>query len=489
MRGIMPSMVVPEHAAASEVSSRRGEAIFWPSPSGIEIFRARRARLQNALERASVPSAAFTSGWARPRNFEHNVYPFRAESHFLYLVGRQLEGAVLLVSQRDAVLFVTEPSLASTLWNGPFPSLSVLEQELGLSVRSIEELSVDSDEVATLPPQDQESAEWLGALLDREVFACTGEEASGLDERLADAMIELRLRHDDAGIEQMRQAAFVTAEAHRAGMRASRPGVREAYVRAAMEQRIVALGMTPAYGSIVTVHGEVLHDVTHGRILGSADLLLADVGAETPEGWAADVTRTWPVSGKFSGAQRDLYLAVLDAQAAAIREVRPGVRYLDVHRAAGRSLGRSLVELGILRGDPEELHERGAVALFFPHGVGHLLGLDVHDMEDLGDRAGYAPGRVRSTKPGDDALRLDRDLEPNMVVTIEPGFYRIPFILNDRERLAAFGDAVNVATLARFADVRGIRIEDDVRVTETGAEVLTAAIPKEPAELEELCGT
>lgn len=481
-------MVSPRSLVSVAGPASGGVAFSWPEPSAASVFQERRARLRAALERSGVPCAVFTSGWARPRNFEHNVYPFRAESHFLYLVGRQFEGAILELRGAREVLFVTEPPAASTLWNGPFPSLERLSKELALEVRAIEELDVDSSEVATLPPQDQESAEWLGALLDREVVACTGEEVGGLDALLADVMIELRLRHDEAAIEQMRQAAHVTAEAHRAGMLSTRAGAREAVVRAAMEQRIVALGMTPAYGSIVTVHGEVLHDTTHARVLGDGDLLLADVGAETPEGWAADVTRTWPVSGKFSGAQKDAYLAVLEAQRAAIAAVRPGVRYLDVHRAAGRSLGKSLVELGILRGDAEELHERGAVALFFPHGVGHLLGLDVHDMEDLGDRAGYAPGRERSTRPGDDALRLDRDLEPNMVVTIEPGFYQIPFLLSDRERLGTLADAVDWTRLERFSSVRGIRVEDDVRVTETGAEVLTGAIPKTPEELEALVG-
>ncbi len=453
-------------------------------------FAARRRRLRTALTARGLERAALTSGWARPRNFEHSVYPFRAESHFLYLVGRQIEGAVLFVEREREVLFVTEAPAANALWNGPTPTLRELEAELEVEVRSIDELCdfVPGAAAATLPPQDQESAEWLGTLLDREVTACSGPDAEGDDCALAEIMIELRLRHDDAAIAQLRQAAVVTAVAHRAGFGATRVGVREAVVRAAMEQRIVAFGMTPAYGSIVTVHGEVLHDATHRRLLADGDLLLADVGAETPEGWAGDVTRTWPVSGRFSTTQRELYVAVLDAQRAAIATVRPGVRYLDVHRAAGHSLGRSLVELGILRGDPEELYERGAVALFFPHGVGHLLGLDVHDMEDLGDRAGYAPGRERATRGGEDALRLDRDLEPNMVVTIEPGFYRIPQLLADRSRTAHLADAVDWARLERFSDVRGIRIEDDVRVTQDGSEVLTAAIPKRPEELESLVG-
>jgi len=239
-----------------------------------------------------------------------------------------------------------------------------------------------------------------------------------------------------------------------------------------------------SYNSIVTVHGEVLHNERHDGLLEADDLLLADVGAETPEGWASDVTRVWPARGEFSSTQRAIYEVVLASQLAAIAAVKPGVRYLDVHRAAGLELLRRLIELGILRGDLEDLYARGAAALFFPHGIGHLLGLDVHDMEDLGDRAGYAPGRVRSKNAGDRYLRLDRDLKAGMCVTIEPGFYQIPALLANESELAGLESALVRQRLAEFADVRGIRIEDDVLVTESGCEVLTRAIPKTIEEVE-----
>jgi Xaa-Pro aminopeptidase len=251
-----------------------------------------------------------------------------------------------------------------------------------------------------------------------------------------------------------------------------------------MESAFVAWGYVPSYNPIVTTHGEVLHAQRSDGMLSAGDLLLADVGAETPEGWAGDVTRTWPVSGRFSGTQKAIYEVVLASQLAAIEQVRPGVRYRDVHRTAARVLVEGLVALQILSGDPQELFELGAAALFFPHGVGHLLGLDVHDMEDLGDRAGYAAGRTRATTPGDRYLRLDRDLKPGMALTIEPGFYQIKRLLERPEEVGALEPHLRRTELARFADVRGIRIEDDVLVTESGCEVLTDNIPKSTAALE-----
>jgi Xaa-Pro aminopeptidase len=230
-----------------------------------------------------------------------------------------------------------------------------------------------------------------------------------------------------------------------------------------------------AYASIVTVQGEVLHNNHYHHALKPGDLLLADVGAETASGWAADVTRTWPVSGKFSSTQRDLYDVVLAAHDVCIEQVRPGVEYRDIHLLAAKVIAAGLVDLGILRGQAEDLVDIDAHALFFPHGVGHLLGLDVHDMEDFGDLAGYEAGRVRSDRFGLGYLRLDRPLRPGMAVTIEPGFYQVPAILNDPERREKYQQVVNWERLAEFADVRGIRIEDDVLVTETGHEVLTDA--------------
>jgi Xaa-Pro aminopeptidase len=455
----------------------------WPTPTPTRAFVERRARLQARLDRPAL----LVSGLSRPRNFAGNRYPFRAESHFLYFIGRQIEGAALLIEPGGAVLYAPEPDPEEELWSGPMPSLGELAESAGLEVRPIDDFEAPA-ETLSVPAQDADSAGFQSDLLGREVEAGSGPEIDAADAALADALIELRLVHDAAAVDQLRQAAQATAWAHAAGMAATRAGFREAFVRAQMEAAFVGWGYSSSYNPIVTTRGEVLHATRHDRELAVGDLLLADVGAETPEGWAGDVTRTWPVSARFSATQRAIYEVVLAAQLAAIEAVRPGVRYAEVHRMAGRVVVEGLVALGILEGDPAELAARGASALFFPHGIGHLIGLDVHDMEDLGDRAGYAPGRKRATGPGERYLRLDRDLLPGMCVTIEPGFYRIARILERSEELGELEPHLNRNVLARFADVRGIRIEDDVLVTEAGSDVLTQMIPKSVEAVEAAVG-
>lgn len=454
----------------------------WTQPSPPAAFAARRARLAALLPRGWDAVVWLVAGHARPRNFPHNLYRFRAESHFLYLVGRHLEGAVLVFSHGEWGLFAKPPDAGDALWTGPVASLEALSESLGISVRPIDELPA-SENVVLIPPQDGYTALWLLEKLDREVVAGGGDQLEGAAATLADALIELRLRHDEAAIAQLRQAAIITERAHRAGMAATRPGLREAVIRAAMEQPITAAGMCPSYNSIVTVHGQVLHNEQHHHVLGERDLLLADVGAETEEGWAGDVTRTWPVSGSFTPTQRAIYEVVLATELSAIERAAPGVRYLEIHRHAGRTLLEGLAALKIVKGDPGECYEAGLAGLFFPHGVGHLLGLDVHDMEDLGDRAGYAPGRSRLPGAGDRFLRLDRDLEPGMAVTIEPGFYQIPG-LTEREAAGGLAGLIDWDELAKYGDVRGIRIEDDVLVTEDGHDVLTRTIPKTVSDVE-----
>ena len=455
-----------------------------PPRTSPEAFLDRRRRLSRALRDAGVPAAAFCSGWARPRNFAHNVLPFRAESHFLYLTGLAREGAILVLDEAEGeALYVTEQDASDVVWHGREASPEEIADELLLPVLSLDDLP-DQSHTAVLPPQDDESANWLSALLDRDVEAQGGPHLAGTDLALAQAMVDCRIVHDQPAIEQLRWASAMTAKAHKGTMARPRVWPSEAAVRGALVGQLVAGGLDLAYQPIVTKNGQILHARASQEPLQTGDLVLCDVGGETPEGWAGDVTRTWPSSGRFSETQRIIYELVLEVQEQAIREVRAGARYLHLHQLALRELAKGLLAIGILKGSMDSLVDLGAAALFCPHGLGHLLGLDVHDMEDLGDLAGYAPGRSRSERPGEDALRLDRDLAPGMVVTIEPGFYQIPQLLASAQGDPRLRDCVDWDLLTRFADVRGIRIEDDVLVTEATPEVLSAGAPKHLSQVE-----
>lgn len=444
-------------------------------------LRQRRINLAQLVEHPVI----LWSGNASGRNFQANKLPFRASSHFLYFTGMPLVNAAIRLAEGKLELFMDDPPAEATLWHGATPLSSEIGTSIGADrVYPLAELAVKAAGAATIAVQDLATYQQQCRVLDRPV--ALSNRAEGKDLELAQALVKLRSQHDDLALQELRQAAAVSVKAHRAGMQATKGSTTEAEIRGAMESVIIAHNMHCAYNSIVTVHGEVLHNETYNNQLQPHDLLLADVGAETANGWAADITRTWAVSGKFSSTQRDLYEVVLQAHDDCIAMLRSGIEYQDVHLLAAQVIAAGLVDLGILRGNAEDLVAMDAHALFFPHGVGHLLGLDVHDMEDLGDVAGYEPGRSRSDRFGLGYLRLNRPLKSGMVVTIEPGFYQVPAILNDSNFRHKYRDVVNWDCLAQFKDVRGIRIEDDVLITDSGAEVLTAELPTKIAEIEDL---
>ncbi|GAP99443.1 aminopeptidase P family protein [Leptolyngbya sp. NIES-2104] len=417
-----------------------------------DTLKSRRERLSELIDFPVL----LKSGEFKPRNFPANTYPFRASSHFLYFAGLSLPNAAVRIEGDRLILFLDDPKPSSALWHGESPSRDQLAAEIG------------ADEAYPLSEIERFSVEDHPTVIE--------------------AIVKLRLIHDESAIAEIRRAIAVTVEAHRAGMQATLKAQRESQIRAAMESVILSHNMTCAYNSIVTVNGEVLHNDHYHHAIEPTDLILADVGAETESGWASDITRTWSASGKFSPTQRALYDIVLEAHDRAIDKIRPGVEYRDIHLLACETLAEGLIDLGILRGNAADLVDRDAHALFFPHGIGHLLGLDVHDMEDLGDLAGYEKGRSRSSRFGLGYLRLDRPLQAGMIVTIEPGFYQVPALLNDPERREKYHEVVNWERLAEFSDVRGIRIEDDVLVTSEGSEVLSIALPTDPEQVEMIVG-
>ena len=413
-----------------------------------EDFRARRQRLAQCFEGPVL----LGSGQPVLRN-PPQPYPFRACSHFLYFGGWNHPGVWLRLEGGRATLYYDVPSVEEAVWEGPGPDLDELRERFGF------------DEI--LPVARRQEGARVEASLE-----------------LQEAVIGLRLRHDEAARRQLEQAVDMTVRAHFQAMRATRPDRSEYQILATLMVSVTQEGGGASFTPIVSTRGEVLHNPSYAGTLQRGDLLLVDFGAENREGWAGDLTRTFPVRTTFSPRQAEIYEVVLRSQEAAVAACGPGREYREVHRAACREMTRGLVELGLLRGDVEELVERGAHALFFPHGVGHLLGLDVHDMEDLGDRAGYAPGRQRSEQFGLNFLRLDRPLEEHMAVTVEPGFYWIPQLLENPERTGPFADCLDLKVCQAYREVRGIRIEDDVLITAEGHRVLSKGLPKAVQELE-----
>lgn len=418
-------------------------------------FRSRRQRLAQLF----TGECLLYSGNPVSRNPPQH-YPFRACSHFLYFCGWNQPHVWVQLKEGESTLFLPAASVDTAIWEGAGPDHQFLRERFGFD-----------HIVEGLPPSLE--APKVGA-------AAAGQ----FDLALAQAVIQCRLYHDQAAQAQLREAAAMSVRAHFHAMRATRPERREFQILATLLVAVTQEGGCASFSPIVSTHGEVLHNPHHQGTLQQGDLLLVDFGAETSEGWAGDLTRTFPIRTTFSPRQAEIYEVVLQAQKAAIESCRVGVEYRQVHATASLEMARGLTQLGILRGDPAQLVERGAHALFFPHGIGHLLGLDVHDMEDLGDLAGYAPGRVRSSQFGLNALRLDRPLEAAMAVTVEPGFYWIPQLLQDPERTRPFADCLDLKVAEAYREVRGIRIEDDILIHADGPINLSQDLTKELKELE-----
>jgi Xaa-Pro aminopeptidase len=445
-------------------------------------YRSRRDVLRPTCSGSAL---LFPGHSALPRNYRDNVFPFRQNSHVLYYCGVARPGVALVVTDDGDVLFGAPEDVDDVIWHGPHETLREAAAKAGIEdVRDVAELpawiGARRGRVRFLPPFQGDVKLGLAALLGIPVEELAGR----ADPELAAAVAAQRERKSADEIAQMEQAHAVTHAQHLAAFRAVRPGVRESEVVAAMLAPALAADLPQAYNPIVTVRGEVLHNGTYRNELRAGQLLLNDSGVESELGYCSDVTRTCPVGGRFTAQQREIYEVVLRAQLGGIAAAAPGVENRAVHRVAARIIAEGLRAVGLMRGDPEEAVAAGAHALFYPHGIGHMIGLDVHDMEDLGDVVGYERGAARSPQFGFAYLRLAKRLEPGFVVTIEPGIYFIPALIERwraEERHAAF---IAYERLDRYRDFGGIRIEDDVLITADGRRVLGPGVPKEAAEVE-----
>jgi Xaa-Pro aminopeptidase len=445
-------------------------------------------QLRRAALATRVPDPVLLLGNApRSRNLPLVKLPFRQDSTLLYFTGCRVPSAAALLVDGRCTVFLPDPDPDDPLWHGPTPSFDEVRATLGVdevAPRSTLWARVAAARpVHTLAVADEEVNREAAAQLGRPLRFATDHG----DPALVDAVIAMRRSKGPEELAELRSAAAGTARAFRATMAATTPGSTEHGLWTLFEAMLRLEALVPGYGTILSQSGEILHNEEHGQRLADGRLLLLDGGGERASGYGVDITRAWPVSGRFTPRQRSAYDAVLAAQRASIARCTPGTPYRDVHTASCRVLARWLVDERLLVGDVDSLVEDGAHAVFFPHGVGHLLGLDVHDLEHFGDRPAYPPGVGRPEQFGTRFLRLNLPLEQGWVVTVEPGFYVVPPILADRTLRERFAGRVDFSRAEGWIGFGGIRIEDDVVVAPT-PEVLTDVVPKEPAELEAVVG-
>jgi Xaa-Pro aminopeptidase len=286
-------------------------------------------------------------------------------------------------------------------------------------------------------------------------------------------------------LDEIERAVDITGEMHQKAMEVARPGIKEQNIVSKLLEIATSYGGFYSFPPIVTIDGETLHNHYYGNTLKKGDMLLVDAGAETEMGYAGDMTRTFPVGQKFTEIQRTIYQIVLDAHLKAIEALKPGINFKDIHLISSKVLAEGLRDIGLMKGDIDEAVQAGAHAMFFQCGLGHLMGLDVHDMENLGEQnVGYTPDMIKSTQFGLKSLRLGRTLEEGIVLTVEPGIYIIPSLIDLWKADKKFDQFINYTELEKFKDFGGIRIEEDFVITKKGSRRLGKEIAKSIDDIE-----
>lgn len=455
-----------------------------------ETYVHRRQQLQQNLKSGLI---LLLGNEDSPMNYHDNTYPFRQDSTFLYYFGLDLQhlAAIIDLDEDTTTIFGDELSMDYIVWMGAQPTIVELATKTGVTNTQPYNKISEALRVAKslgrpihfLPPYRGENRILLSELLDIPIPAL--ENRASVD--LIKAVVNQRSIKSIEEIAEIEKAVNVCKIMHRTVMQKAEAGVKEVELRGTLEGIAVSHGGYPAYSTILTVNGQTLHNHFYGNVLQSGQLLLGDFGAATERDYCGDITRTFPVDSTFTSKQRDIYNLVLQAEIKGIELLQPGVRYLDVHLAIAKLIASGLKDLGLMQGDVNEAVAQGAHALFFPHGLGHMLGLDVHDMEDLGEQyVGYTDELQRSTQFGLKSLRLAKELQPGFVLTVEPGIYFIPQLIDLWESEGKFKEFINYNKLKEYHDFGGIRIEDNVVVTENSCRVLGEPIEKTVEEVEAL---
>jgi Xaa-Pro aminopeptidase len=456
-----------------------------------EIYIKRREELHKKVKSGI---AIFPGNNEAPMNYPANSFRFRQDSDFLYFFGLDLPGFAGLMDfdSGNDYLFGNDFDLDDIIWMGPQPTVKELAHKCGIkSILVFTELEgtvrkalSEKRKIHYLPPYRGETKMILGSLLKENPCSMN---AAGSEE-LIKAVVSLRSVKGDEEIEEIERAVNTAYEMHVTAMEMCKEGVVEKEIAGVIEGLALARGKGISFPVILSINGQTLHNHFHGNILRKGRMMVVDAGAESELHYASDITRTTPVGGRFSQLQKEIYEIVLRANMEAIKKAVPGGSNLDTHITACRVIASGLKETGLMKGDIDEAVAEGAHALFMPHGIGHMMGLDVHDMEALGENfVGYNSQVKRSNQFGLAFLRFALPYKEGHVFTIEPGIYFIPELINKWRSEKKFTDFINYSKLDNFMEIGGIRIEDDVLITGDGNEVLGRPIPKTVSEIESIC--
>ena len=428
-----------------------------------------------------------------PMNYADNQYPFRQDSSFLYFFGLDYPGlaAVIDIEKGTECMFGDDLTVDDIIWMGPQPTLKEKCNKTGVSETAgldklpdvLNKAVKQGREIHFLPQYRAENVLKIQRLLEIPPSAISAQ----VSEPLIRAVVAQRSIKSEQEVEQFEAALEISYEMQTLAMKMTMPGVYERQVASAMEAVVLSHGSSLSFPTIFSIHGETLHNHSYDNQMQAGDMAVNDSGAESPCHYASDITRTIPVGGKFSQKQKEIYAVVLNAQEKAIEAVKPGGEFREIHLLACRELASGLKDLGLMKGDIEQAVQAGAHTLFLQCGLGHMLGLDTHDMEGLGEEyVGYTDTIRRNPEFGFKSLRLAKALEPGYVITVEPGIYFIPELIDRWKAEQKNSQYINYDLLEEYRDFGGIRIEDDVLVTDSDCRVLGKKIPKTIAEVEDL---
>jgi Xaa-Pro aminopeptidase len=452
------------------------------------IYTKRRENLHKKIGSGIVLMLGNTDS---PMNYRDNTFPFRQDSNFLYFFGLDFPGlaGVMDIDNDVDYIFGNDVDIEDIIWMGPQIPLSSNAEKAGVKntfpfkdlFGFIANMAKHGRKIHFTPAYRGENKLLLEQLLS--ISALKINDYASLE--LIKAIISLRSVKEPCEIEEIKKACATGYEMHVAAMKMAHSGMWEQTIAGTIEGIANAGGGMVSFPVILSQNGETLHNHDHSKYLEPGRLLLVDAGAESKLHYASDFTRTTPVDGKLSQKQKEIYQVVINANNKAIELIKPGVTYLSVHLAVSEVIVSGLKEIGLMKGDVKEAVKNGAHALFFPHGLGHMLGLDVHDMEDLGQiYVGYDDETRPVDQFGTAYLRLGRKLQPGFVLTDEPGIYFIPALIEKWKSEKINQNFINFAKLEGYIGFGGIRLEDDILVTGAGSEVLGTRIPITPEEVE-----